>query len=247
MDQPTTTSIALSAPPQLASVVNRVTTSTICNTLDKPTTTDPLAGKLDDLIPICSDAGKVQDPSAAHVGKALEKSNKVVKSGVHLTSAHHCLTRARKFLLLFADGGVETYAARAVGWTAGSVRDLRARSPAFATAYTQAQEAFADRMEREMIRQATVGDTERHYDRDGKLIHERPLRSWQLLSRILEAHKPALYGRTPSTVSAVQVQLSINVSGVDHSQTCENPSSQPRPRSAPPAPLDVESDQVADV
>jgi hypothetical protein len=108
----------------------------------------------------------------------------------------------RGYLVHFSQHGNQTRAAEAVGISVESVRLWRNRSDQFATAYAQAAERAADRLEEIARAWATVGLEERTVttttDADGKVTITEKVgrsRSPALLRTLLEATRPEKYRR----------------------------------------------------
>jgi hypothetical protein len=127
------------------------------------------------------------------------------------------LTPARqaRFLEALADTGSVASAAAAAGTSRTRVYELRKADPAFATAWQEAEEVAADRLEDEARRRALEGVPEPLVSA-GKLVRDddgQPITirrySDNLLLALLKAHRPPRRGRS------VRFQLPVLQSAAD--------------------------------
>lgn len=114
----------------------------------------------------------------------------------------------KAFLAVLAETGRITVAAKAVGMGRSNIYQYKRSDQAFAAAWEQALDEYADLLEDEARRRATEGDEEDVYYK-GEKVGVRKKKSDILLMFELKARRPHLYRESRATIPPKELNKMI--------------------------------------
>lgn len=121
----------------------------------------------------------------------MSRKNKLIaqtKKGALATAA-----RKDAFLKAFAQLGTIKHAAKRAGINRFTHNDWLEKDPDYVDRFKEAQDNVRDKIERELIRRATIGETVVKYDKEGNIVSEYQQKSDVLLIFLAKGWMPEKY------------------------------------------------------
>lgn len=128
---------------------------------------------------------------------------------------HQTRVRAKKFLEHLILSGNVSASCQAAGCSRRTMYELRRDYQMFADLWQEALEVACDMLELEVRRRAKDGVKEEHYDKEGNLNYTIMRYSDRLAERLLEAHRPKLFGQKIKHEVSGVAKVIYEITGID--------------------------------